>query len=57
MCLGCTWGNKLVGSQIPLVRLQTGIELDHYTDVFSQPLICLSGEFGGGTTYMKQEWD
>lgn len=52
VCLGCTWGNELVGSQIPLVRLETSIEFDHDTDVFSQLLICLSGEFGGGATYM-----
>lgn len=51
----CTWGNQLVGSQILLVRLQAGIELDHYTDVFSQPLICLSGEFGSDTT-QRQKW-
>ena len=50
-----TWGNQLVGRQILLVRLQAGIELDHYTDVFSQPLICLSGEFGHDTTQREKD--
>lgn len=46
----CTWGNQLVGSQILLVRLQAGVELDHDTDVFSQPLVRLSGKFGSDAT-------
>lgn len=53
--LNSTWGNQLVGSKIFLIRLQTGVKLDHDADVFSQPLVSLTGELWSDTKQDKKQ--